>query len=90
MHWSSLALASELLATTQAEVTSETAKEMENRVIAEIDRALDEHSILLLPDQPMDDNEQVAFTERFGPLEETLPGAVGAGSKVARMHELFA
>ena len=54
-------------------------------VIAEIDRALDEYSILLLPDQPVDDNEQVAFTERFGPLEETLPGAVGAGSKVARM-----
>ena len=35
-------------------------------VIAEIDRALDEYSILLLPDQPVDDNEQVAFTERFG------------------------
>ena len=51
-------------------------------VIAEIDQnALDEYSILLLPDQPVDDNEQVAFTERFGPLEETLPGAVGAVPK---------
>lgn len=53
--------------------------------IAALDRALDEFSVLHLPGQPVTDEEQVAFTARFGPLEETLPGAVGAGSKVARM-----
>lgn len=58
---------------------------VDDATIAEIDRALDVYSILHLPGQPVDDDQQVAFTARFGPLEETLPGAVGAGSKVARM-----
>ena len=58
---------------------------VDDATIAEIDRAIDVYSVLHLPDQPVTDEEQVAFTERFGPLEETLTGAVGAGSKVARM-----
>jgi alpha-ketoglutarate-dependent 2,4-dichlorophenoxyacetate dioxygenase len=58
---------------------------LDDATIAAIDRAIDDYSILHLPGQPVTDDEQVAFTERFGPLEGTLPGAVGAGSKVARM-----
>lgn len=58
---------------------------LDEATIVAIDRAIDDYSILHLPGQPVTDDEQVAFTERFGPLEGTLPGAVGAGSKVARM-----
>ena len=58
---------------------------LDEGTIAAIDRAIDEYSVLHLPGQPVTDDEQVAFTERFGPLEATLPGAVGSGSKVARM-----
>ncbi len=58
---------------------------LDEATIAAIDRALDDYSVLHLPGHPVTDDEQIAFTERFGPLEGTLPGAVGAGSKVARM-----
>jgi alpha-ketoglutarate-dependent 2,4-dichlorophenoxyacetate dioxygenase len=58
---------------------------LDKATITAIDRAIDDYSILHLPGQPVTDDEQVAFTEQFGPLEETLPGAVGSGSKVARM-----
>ena len=58
---------------------------LDEATIAAIDRAIDDYSVLHLPRQPVTDDEQVAFTERFGPLEATLPGAVGSGSKVARM-----
>ena len=57
--------------------------------IEALDSAIDDYSLLVLPGQPVTDEEQVAFTERFGPLEETLPGAVGAGSKVARMSNFL-
>lgn len=58
---------------------------IDDATVEAIDRAIDEYSVLHLPDQLVTDEEQVAFTERFGPLEVTLTGAVGAGSKVARM-----
>ncbi|MDO9708819.1 TauD/TfdA dioxygenase family protein [Paracraurococcus lichenis] len=42
--------------------------------------ALDRHSVLVLPGQDITDAQQVAFSEAFGPLEATRPGARGAGS----------
>jgi alpha-ketoglutarate-dependent 2,4-dichlorophenoxyacetate dioxygenase len=42
--------------------------------------ALDRHSVLVLPGQEIDDAQQIAFSEAFGPLEATRPGARGAGS----------
>lgn len=42
--------------------------------------ALDRHSVLVLPGQDIDDAAQIAFSTSFGPLEETRPGAKGAGS----------
>ena len=44
--------------------------------------ALDRHSVLVFPDQRIADDAQVAFSEGFGPLERTRPGAPGAGSPV--------
>ena len=38
------------------------------------------YSVLHFPDQPMTDDQQVAFSERFGPLEATKVGSYGAGT----------
>ena len=55
----------------------------------EIERAINVHGLIVMPDQPMDDETQVAFSERLGPLEETLTGAVGAGSKIVRVANVM-
>jgi alpha-ketoglutarate-dependent 2,4-dichlorophenoxyacetate dioxygenase len=47
---------------------------------AELRAALDRYSVLVLPDQPVDDAAQIAFSEALGPLEATRPGANGAGT----------
>jgi len=54
-----------------------------------IELALNRHGLVVLPDQPLDDETQAAFSERLGPLEETLPGAVGAGSKIVRVANVM-
>jgi len=41
-------------------------------VIAEVRRALDRQAVLVLPNQAMDDEQQVAFSRQFGPLEQDL------------------
>ena len=38
----------------------------------EVAEALDEHSVLLFRGQRLSDQEQIAFSQRFGPLESTL------------------
>lgn len=38
----------------------------------EVRRAFDEHSVLLFREQPLTDDEQIAFSRRFGPLETTI------------------
>jgi alpha-ketoglutarate-dependent 2,4-dichlorophenoxyacetate dioxygenase len=43
-----------------------------------------------MPNQQLDDEAQIAFSERLGPLEETLVGAVGAGSKIVRVTNILA
>ena len=44
---------------------------MDGEVFACIRRALDDHSILIFSDQPMDDAQQIAFSEWWGPMEPT-------------------
>jgi alpha-ketoglutarate-dependent 2,4-dichlorophenoxyacetate dioxygenase len=51
----------------------------------EVELAFERWSVLVFTDQPMDDERQIEFSARFGKLEPTLVGAVGAGSMVARM-----
>ena len=36
---------------------------------AAIEAAIDRHAVLIFPGQPIDDEQQIAFTSRFGPLE---------------------
>ena len=51
-------------------------------VFAAISDAFDRYSVLVFPQQKIDDTTQIRFSERFGPLESTRAGANGAGSKL--------
>jgi alpha-ketoglutarate-dependent 2,4-dichlorophenoxyacetate dioxygenase len=42
--------------------------------------AFEEHSVLVFRDQPVSDEVQLAFSRRFGPLEITKIGSLGAGT----------
>jgi alpha-ketoglutarate-dependent 2,4-dichlorophenoxyacetate dioxygenase len=39
---------------------------------AEIDQAIYQHAVLVFPNQPIDDAQQIAFSENFGPLETSI------------------
>ena len=47
-------------------------RRIDEAVFREVARALDDHSVLLFPRQSLTDDEQIAFSERFGPLETTI------------------
>src|SRR5262252_7385753 len=58
-----------------------------------IERAMDEHAVCVLPDQRLDDEQQVAFSQAYGPLEVSPPvqgksGALAPNSRV-RHREIF-
>ena len=42
---------------------------------AKLRAAFEEHSVIVLPDQELDDDSQIAFSKRFGPLEMMLAHA---------------
>jgi alpha-ketoglutarate-dependent taurine dioxygenase len=46
-------------------------------VFAEIEAAFNRHGILVFPDQPLTDEQQLAFSRLFGPLEVN-PNYAGA------------
>jgi alpha-ketoglutarate-dependent 2,4-dichlorophenoxyacetate dioxygenase len=50
--------------------------------------ALDEHSVLVFHGAPMDDETQIAFSRRFGPLEVTRSMNPAAGTPFARQSNL--
>ena len=41
---------------------------LDDAAFAEIRAAFDRWSVLILPGQPLDDAQQIAFSEKFGPL----------------------
>jgi alpha-ketoglutarate-dependent 2,4-dichlorophenoxyacetate dioxygenase len=49
---------------------------------AELRAALLQHAVLVFPDQVLDDAQQIAFSQGFGPLEQTKVGTLGSGSQV--------
>ncbi|MBT5111301.1 MAG: TauD/TfdA family dioxygenase [Rhodospirillaceae bacterium] len=51
-------------------------------VFAEIRAAFEKYSLLVFHDQPVSDEQQLAFSRRFGPLELTKIGALGAGTEL--------
>ena len=50
--------------------------------------ALDEHLVLIFSEQPITDEQQIAFSKRFGPLEGTRGVNPGAGTPFARQSNL--
>lgn len=59
-----------------------------DNVFQEIRAAFEQHSVLIFPEQPLDDAQQIAFSERFGPLERTIPSNPAAGSVFARQSNI--
>ncbi len=55
-------------------------------LIAEIAKALDVHAVLVFRDQPLTSVQQIAFSEGFGVLEETV-GAALKGKASSRLGE---
>jgi len=54
------------------EVTGVDLRRLDDATFAPIAEAFDEHSVLLFRGQSLDDAAQIAFTQRFGPLEVTI------------------
>ena len=54
----------------------------------EIRAAFEEHSVLVFHDQPLDDESQIAFSRRFGPLEVSGSVNPAAGTHFARQSNL--
>lgn len=64
------------------------AKPLDEATFAEIRTAFDDHSILIFRNQPLNDDQQVAFSERFGPLERTAGVNPASGTPFARQSNL--
>ncbi len=56
----------------------------------EIEKAFQRQSVLVFRNQPIEDGQQIAFSERFGNLETTKVGTVGAGSKLIVLSNMNA
>jgi alpha-ketoglutarate-dependent 2,4-dichlorophenoxyacetate dioxygenase len=54
-----------------AEITGVYLRDLDDPTFAQLRAAFEEHSVLVFHDQHLTDDEQIAFTRRFGPLEET-------------------
>jgi alpha-ketoglutarate-dependent 2,4-dichlorophenoxyacetate dioxygenase len=55
--------------------------------VAAIDAAMDEHGVLVFRGQPMDQDEQIAWTRQFGPLTEGFKKVTGQNPRL-KHHEL--
>ena len=61
---------------------------VDDRTWAEIRAAFDEHSVLVFHGAALDDETQIAFSTRFGPLEVTKSINPAAGTPFARQSNL--
>jgi len=66
----------------------DTGAPMDDTTFAAIRAALDEYSVLVFHDQGLDDERQVAFSSRFGPLENSGLANPGKGTPFARQSNL--
>ncbi|HYM73256.1 MAG TPA: TauD/TfdA family dioxygenase [Stellaceae bacterium] len=66
----------------------DTGKPMDNATFAEIRAALDEYGVLISHDQSLDDEGQIAFSRRFGPLETSGKANPAKGTHFARQSNL--
>ena len=66
----------------------DTGRPMGDATFAAIRAALDEHSVLVFRDQSLDDEKQIAFSRRFGPLEIAGKSNPGVGTPFARQSNV--
>ena len=72
-----------------AELTGvDVARPLTDTQFEEIRSAFDEYAVLVLRDQPLTDEQQIAFSERFGILEGTRALNPGSGTPFARQSNL--
>lgn len=65
-----------------------TVGDMSDAAFTVLRAALDRHGVLVLPDQPMDDAGQIAFSDRWGPMEPTKGVNPASGTFFARQSNL--
>jgi alpha-ketoglutarate-dependent 2,4-dichlorophenoxyacetate dioxygenase len=66
----------------------DTGAPMDDATFAEIRAALDEYSVLVFHNQSLDDEKQIAFSKRFGPLETSGKANPATGTPFARQSNL--
>ena len=66
----------------------DTGATLDEAIFAEIRAALDEYSVLVFHGQSLDDERQIAFSRRFGPIEIAGKSNPGVGSAFARQSNL--
>src|SRR5258708_27342910 len=71
-----------------AEITGVDVGRLADGAFPEIRAAFEEYSLILFRDQDLDDEKQVAFSRRFGPLETTVKANPAGGSYFARQSNL--
>ena len=64
--------------------------EIDEKIFTAVRDAFERYSVLVFPDQRITDEQQIRFSERFGPLEATRAGANGAGSKLIVLTNIAA
>lgn len=72
-----------------AEVTGlDLAADPDDAGFERIREAFRQHSVLVFRDQDIDDERQIRFSRRFGPLETTKVGTSGAGSQLVVLSNI--
>jgi alpha-ketoglutarate-dependent 2,4-dichlorophenoxyacetate dioxygenase len=66
----------------------DTGAPMDDATFGEIRAALDEYSVLVFHDQSLDDDSQISFSKRFGPLEMSGLANPATGTPFARQSNL--
>ena len=61
---------------------------LDDELFLKIRRAFEEHGVLVFPGRPMNDDEQIAFSKRFGPLEIAVIANPAAGTPFARQSNI--
>ena len=63
-------------------------KPIHDETFTEFQNALTEFSVLVFPGQEINDAQQIAFSQRFGPLETTKAGTRGTGSPLVILSNI--
>ena len=71
-----------------AEIAGVDAARIDDATFAEIRAVFEERSLVVLRNQTLDDDSQIAFSRRFGPLETTVKANPAGGSYFARQSNL--